>query len=587
MTGCGPRPAIKLMTDGILLAEIQQDRLLHGIRHPHHRRGPRARSQHRLSARLSARPPAATPGSQGHRHLGDHRPAALCPPFRGCRGPAGAHHRDLRPHLSGRGALSAARGGERRRARRRHAAGDLGCGERPGADRQRRRAGLSLRRARDPRDRRDPAQASSALDRDPAALRPPGSAGAGAHLPVARHAAGGAGDQCRRDLAHGARHPLRDRPRLRAHQPLQSSHQGPAAAGRAHLPGQRQPAQGPLRAGRGRGLHPAVQRGQLPGARRLHRARDRAHQPGLGHPADEAARLRGHRALSLHRSAGLPADRGRLPHPRRAGGDRRQGRADPARAASSRVCRSIRASGACCSRPPSWAVWPRCWSSPPRSACRIRAIARSTNSRRPTRSTPPSPIRTRISRLPQSLALPGEGARRPLAQQVHQALSAPLPVLEPGAGVARHPCPVARADAGDGVSVVSRQPSAASDGRPAGGWRLEAGGRHLRQDPSRPADRPARQHRLPRGGARIPGGAQQPLLHPSQLGALRQAAQVGDGRGAGRDHAPVRAHRRPAIQPAWIEERWPASAPAQLLGAALAGQVRSGRGLRAGDPLSA
>ena len=36
--------------------------------------------------------------------------------------------------------------------------------------------------------------------------------------------------QRRRDLAHRARHPLRDRPRHRPHQPLQPPHQGPAAA---------------------------------------------------------------------------------------------------------------------------------------------------------------------------------------------------------------------------------------------------------------------------------------------------------------------------------------------------------------------
>ena len=52
-TRCGERTAIKLMTDGILLAETQGDRELRAVRHDHHRRGARAQPQHRLPARLS------------------------------------------------------------------------------------------------------------------------------------------------------------------------------------------------------------------------------------------------------------------------------------------------------------------------------------------------------------------------------------------------------------------------------------------------------------------------------------------------------------------------------------------------------
>ncbi len=43
---------VKLMTDGILLAELQRDRMLLGLRHDHHRRGPRAQPQRRLPAGL-------------------------------------------------------------------------------------------------------------------------------------------------------------------------------------------------------------------------------------------------------------------------------------------------------------------------------------------------------------------------------------------------------------------------------------------------------------------------------------------------------------------------------------------------------
>ena len=48
-------PRVKLMTDGILLAETQTDPLLQGLRHADHRRGARAQPEHRLPARLPAR----------------------------------------------------------------------------------------------------------------------------------------------------------------------------------------------------------------------------------------------------------------------------------------------------------------------------------------------------------------------------------------------------------------------------------------------------------------------------------------------------------------------------------------------------
>ena len=62
--------SVKLMTDGILLAETQNDPLLQSLRHPHHRRGPRAQPEHRLFAGLLARNLAAQPGFENHRHLG-------------------------------------------------------------------------------------------------------------------------------------------------------------------------------------------------------------------------------------------------------------------------------------------------------------------------------------------------------------------------------------------------------------------------------------------------------------------------------------------------------------------------------------
>jgi ATP-dependent helicase HrpA len=49
-----PGASVKLMTDGILLAETQSDPLLQGLRHADHRRGARAQPEHRLPARLPA-----------------------------------------------------------------------------------------------------------------------------------------------------------------------------------------------------------------------------------------------------------------------------------------------------------------------------------------------------------------------------------------------------------------------------------------------------------------------------------------------------------------------------------------------------
>ena len=81
----GPRAStlVKLMTDGILLAEMQRDRHAARVRHDHHRRGARAQPQHRLPARLpqAAAAPPARP--QGDHHLGDDRPERFAEHFDG------------------------------------------------------------------------------------------------------------------------------------------------------------------------------------------------------------------------------------------------------------------------------------------------------------------------------------------------------------------------------------------------------------------------------------------------------------------------------------------------------------------------
>ena len=102
----GDDTVIRVMTDGILLAELPRDRMLRALRRPDHRRGARAQPQHRLHPRLSAptAPPAARPA--GGRHVGHHRHRALRPPLRPRRRRR-PDRRDHRAHLPRRDALPA------------------------------------------------------------------------------------------------------------------------------------------------------------------------------------------------------------------------------------------------------------------------------------------------------------------------------------------------------------------------------------------------------------------------------------------------------------------------------------------------
>ena len=81
----GPDAYIKLMTDGILLAETQGDRAARRLRHDHRRRGARAQPQHRFPARLPEAAAAAAARPQGDHHLGDARRRALRAPLRHAR----------------------------------------------------------------------------------------------------------------------------------------------------------------------------------------------------------------------------------------------------------------------------------------------------------------------------------------------------------------------------------------------------------------------------------------------------------------------------------------------------------------------
>ena len=109
--------------------------------------------------------------------------------------------------------------------------------------------------------------------------------------------------QRRRDVAHRARRPLRGRHRLGAHLALQPSAEGAATPDRSGVAGVGQPAGRALRPCRSRHLHPPLLRGRLRRPTRVHRSRDPAHEPGVGHPADDGDRARRRRPLPVRRAA--------------------------------------------------------------------------------------------------------------------------------------------------------------------------------------------------------------------------------------------------------------------------------------------
>ena len=135
---------------------------------------------------------------------------------------------------------------------------------------------------------------------------------------------------------------------------------------RGGLAGQRQPAQGPLRPYLRRHLHPAVLRGRLPRPPGVHGRGDPPYEPRLRHPADDRGRPRRHREVPVHRPAGPPQHPRRRPAPPGTGrvGPVAEGRPQAAhgqRAASSPSCPSTRAWPGWSWRPTRTAVSARSW----------------------------------------------------------------------------------------------------------------------------------------------------------------------------------------------------------------------------------
>ncbi len=171
------------------------------------------------------------------------------------------------------------------------------------------------------------------------------------------------GDQCRRDLDHGAQDPGRHRLRARAHQPLQPAQPSAASAHRAHIPRQRRSAQGPLRALRRRSVPAPVLGRRFRGTAGLHRARGAAHESRRAAAAPGRGFLGRGRGLSLHRCARLPGARRRLSAACRNSRPWTRIGASRAAAAPWRACRWIRAWRARCSRASAFAPRANCWPS--------------------------------------------------------------------------------------------------------------------------------------------------------------------------------------------------------------------------------
>ncbi len=126
----------------------------------------------------------------------------------------------------------------------------------------------------------------------------------------------GAGDQRCRDFADGAGHPLRRRFRAGARQALLASQQGRAVAGGGHRARGGQPASRALRARLVGHLFPPLRRGRLQQTRALHRSGNPALLARRCDPAHEVAAPWRRRGFSLPRSAAAAHDR-RWLHPAR------------------------------------------------------------------------------------------------------------------------------------------------------------------------------------------------------------------------------------------------------------------------------
>ena len=294
--------------------------------------------------------------------------------------------------------------------------------------------------ARDPRDR-DPGRTPPAAGHR--AVPPPCPDVRGPPAGVVRSsppAPRGACDERRGDLADGAGDPLRHRRGHRQGEPVRASHRSAAAAGGADRTGLGRPARRAVRADRTGGVHPALRRGGSRGPARPPRARDPPLGPRGGAAAHAVAGDARRGAFPVHRPS-RPAPRQRRPAAaaRARGGRCRRGPHQdrgPARTASARP--EDRAHAARSARPRLR-----------RRRARHRELPERARSSRTESRTEgggagrPLPVRgppLRLSRDRQSLAPFPLGRERP-GRVDAPVLPPSCPVSGPDAGLARRPWP--------------------------------------------------------------------------------------------------------------------------------------------------
>ena len=296
---------LKLMTDGLLLAEIQHDRLLRRydtiiVDEAHER----SLNIDFLLGYLK-RPAAAAARPEAAHHQRDDRPRPL---RRALRRRAG--RRGLRPHAT---PSRSAGPHPRPRTRRPRTRSTQIARRGRGAARRgpRRRPGVPQRRARDPRRRRGAHRPPGPARRGAAALRAPERrrAAEGRSSPHAQPRAScwpRTSPRPRSPCRASARSSTRDRADLAATRARLKVQRLPIEA---DLAGVGRPAQGPLRARRPPGICIRLYAEEDFEPRpRVHRPRGPAHEPRLGDPADGRARPRRDRGLPLPRPAGPPPD---------------------------------------------------------------------------------------------------------------------------------------------------------------------------------------------------------------------------------------------------------------------------------------
>ena len=453
------------------------------------------------------------------------------------------------------------------------AAVDELCARRPG-----RHARLSPRRARDPRDVREalrkhhppgaeilPLFARLSADEQMKVFQP--------HRPPTHRA----GDQRRRDVAHGARHPLRHRSRARPDQPVRPADEGAAAADRADQPGQRQPARRSLRPRRAGRLRAAVfSEEDFISRAAVHRAGNPADEPRQRHPADEGAAARrragtfpfveppDYRAIrdgyqTLH-ELGAIDERNELTE---IGRQLRDLPIDP------RIGRMILAGDRenCLDEMLIIA-----------SALQRAGSARAADGQAAGRRRPRTVSRRAIGfpRLSQALGFLSRAGRESVEKPDAEDGQDELSFVRPHARMARHAPAAAPGDGGEWADSAQ-----STCGTAAFGSATEGGGTaasQVRPAPSRAAQRPPRQHRPEDRCPRIHRCAKHEAVHLPGLRPLSRQTPVDRRGGTGRNDAAVCPQRR--ADSAGMDRAFGgAPGQSQLYRSALAGEDRTGNGV--------